>query len=197
MWGVSPFSNITEVAIMITVLKSEKEAYDIRQVKPPHGMTVNCIQYIYGSYLSVKQIPDKHTVAWYEIARVPQTVKESIYKEEQRKEQIGMLKFDMKLGKRWESNESRFNDCLSVIEMLEKELEKAEGEYVEKVFSLWQKEKAHLLSISGANENDLREYMLEACSCGAHENKNNQGVMLLKSVDCKLHKFTVKSGENV
>lgn len=182
---------------MITVMKSEKEAYDIREVKPPLGMTVNCIQYIYGSYLSVKQIPDENTVAWYEVARVPSSVKESIYKMEQRHNHLGMLKMDMKLSGTYEHNIDRLNGAVEVLEVLEKELMASAGEYTEQLMELWRKEKAYLLSLGHSKESDLREYLLEACSCGAHENKNNEGVMLLKSADCKLHKFTVKSGEFV
>lgn len=50
----------------------EREAYDIELNPPPPGMIVNCFS-CYG--VQTKGRPDKHTVAWSPLDRIPASAK--------------------------------------------------------------------------------------------------------------------------
>lgn len=50
----------------------EREAYDIELYPPPPGMIVNCFS-CYG--VQTKGRPDKHTVAWSPLDRIPASAK--------------------------------------------------------------------------------------------------------------------------
>jgi len=181
---------------MVSVLTAAEEAYDINVFPPPVGKTVNCIQRLGGDFFSSKQVPDENTVAWYKLFKVPKNVKERVYKEEDRTQQLRELVASIKYRKLWEECKHKFESTVSVMNSLETEMLLSNNKQeLAMLLEMWRLEKKYLLELANKGGKDLREYMLEACSCGAYDNKNDEGIMLLPSSSCKLHGFNIKKEE--